>query len=152
MFLEKTCKQGPKTKKWTSPSFLSICSSLGDRYQPKLTILNFWTKLIQKGYFQSKKKNNENHYWVLYIRISLGSMFQLQQFWYGTNFLKKDTFNWKQKKMNTTNVLFILELAKVPNFSLNWQFWFFWPNLPKMGISSIKKIKWTPPLDSAYSN
>ena len=35
--------------------------------------------------------------------------------------------------MNITNEFGILELVLVPNFSLNWQFWFFGPNLPKKG-------------------
>ena len=34
---------------------LHIRNSLGIKFQPKLTILNFSTKLTQKGYFQSKK-------------------------------------------------------------------------------------------------
>ena len=39
-----------------------IQNSLGTKFQLKLTILNFWTKLTQKGYFHSKKeKKNENH-------------------------------------------------------------------------------------------
>ena len=33
--------------------------------------------------------------------------------------------------MNTTIKFCIFELAKVPNFSLNWQFWICSPNLPK---------------------
>ena len=35
---------------------LNIQNSLGTKFQLKLTILNFWTKLTQKGYFQSKKE------------------------------------------------------------------------------------------------
>ena len=35
------------------------------------TLLNFWTKLIQKGCFQSKKNENQN--WILHNRINLGS-------------------------------------------------------------------------------
>ena len=29
----------------------------------------------------------------------------------------------------------MFELILVPNFSLNQQFWLFWPNLPKKGIT-----------------
>ena len=36
--------------------------------------------------------------------------------------------------MNITIEFYIFEIALVPNFSLNWQFWFFGPNLPKKGI------------------
>ena len=33
--------------------------------------------------------------------------------------------------MNISIELCIFELVYVPNYSLNWQFWFFGPNLPK---------------------
>ena len=32
----------------------------------------------------------------------------------------------------------------VPNFSFKWQFWFFWPDLPKKGFSGLKQKKRTP--------
>ena len=38
----------------------------------------------------------------------------------------------------------LFKLVLVPNFSLNWQFWFFWPDLPKKGFSGLKQKKWTP--------
>ena len=40
----------------------------------------------------------------------------------------------------------------VPNFSLNWQFRFFWPKLLKQGAFSLKEIKWISPLNSAYND
>ena len=36
--------------------------------------------------------------------------------------------------------------------SLSWQFWFFWSNLVKKGISRRKRKKWAPQLNSTYSN
>ena len=71
-------------------------------------------------------------------------------FW--TKFAQKVCFPPKTEKVNTTIEFYIFKLVKVPNFSLNWQFWFFGPNLPKKGVSGLKGKKWTPPLDSAYSN
>ena len=45
-----------------------------------MTIINYWNKSAQKGYFQSEKeKKNENHRRILYIGIKLVSTFQLQQ-------------------------------------------------------------------------
>ena len=38
----------------------------------------------------------------------------------------------------------LFKLVLIPNFSLNWQFWFFWPDFPKKGFSSLKQKKWTP--------
>ena len=44
-----------------------------------MTIFKLWIKLIQNGYFQWQKEKNENRHQILYIQISLGSKFQLQQ-------------------------------------------------------------------------
>ena len=106
--------------------------------------MNFWTKLTQKGYFRSKQ--NENQHWVLHIRINLGSKLYLQQFWDMEQISKKGYFQSKTGQINITIKFFVFKLVFVPIFSSNWQFWFFGPNLPKKGISSIKQVKWTPPL------
>ena len=37
----------------------------------------------------------------------------------------------------------IFKLVLVPNFSVNWQFWFFWPDLPKKGFSGLTQKMWT---------
>ena len=37
-------------------------------------------------------------------------------------------------------------------FQLKLSILFFGPNLPENGISSVKQIKWNPPLNSVYSN
>ena len=44
---------------------------------------------------------------------------------------QKGRFRYKIEKVNTTIEFCILELVFVPNFSLNWQFRFFEPSLPK---------------------
>ena len=44
---------------------------------------------------------------------------------------QKGRFRYKIEKVNTTIEFCILELVLVPNFSLNWQFRFFGPSLPK---------------------
>ena len=41
--------------------------------------------------------------------------------------------------MNITIEYCIFELVEVSNFSLNWQFWFFWPHLFKKGIYGLKQ-------------
>ena len=56
-FLNKTCTKWSKAKKKENHHrVLQIRNSLGTKFQFKLIILNFWTKLTQKGYFQSKKE------------------------------------------------------------------------------------------------
>ena len=54
-FLDKTCKKKVwNWKKELHHRILHIPNILGIKIQDKLTILIFWTKLTQKGYFQSK--------------------------------------------------------------------------------------------------
>ena len=45
------------------------------------------------------------------------------------------------------NIIIEFRLYKVclaPNFSLNWQFRFFWPDLPRKDFSGLKQRKQTP--------
>ena len=56
---------------------LNIRNSLGTKFQLKLIILNFWTKVTQKRYFQCKKEKKDNNHQILHIQISLSSKFQL---------------------------------------------------------------------------
>ena len=58
----------------------------------------------------------------------------------------KRIFSVENREMNITTVLRIFKLVSVPNFSLNWQFCFFGPDLPKKGISGWRQTKWAPPL------
>ena len=54
---------------------------------------------------------------------------------------KKSYIRWRAEKLNTTIEFCIFNLVEVPNFSLNWQFWIFGPNLPRKGISGWKQKK-----------
>ena len=56
-------------------------------------------------------------------------------------FAPKWYFQSKTEKVNSTTKFCIFKLVLVPNFSLNWQFWFSGPNLPKKGISSLNQKK-----------
>ena len=79
-FLDKISKKSSKTEKVKiTTKFYIFKIVLGNKFQLKLTILNFWTKLTQKGYFLFKRVKNENHHQILHIGISKGSSFQLQQ-------------------------------------------------------------------------
>ena len=72
--------------------------SLATKFRLKLTLLNFWVKLTQKEYLQTKK--NENYHRILHIQINLDSKFQLQQtiLTFGTNFQKNVDFRSKTVK------------------------------------------------------
>ena len=95
---------------------------------------------FQKQYFRSKTKNNEHHYWIRHIWISLSTSFQLRLtiviIW--TEFPEKgfSHFQSKTDKIDTTIELCIFELVFVSIFTLNKQFWIFGPNLPKKHICS----------------
>ena len=79
-FRQNSQKKGPKGPSVYHHQILYIQNSLGIKFQLKLAILNFWTKLTHKGYFRSKKrKKNENHHRILSIQIILDFKFQLQQ-------------------------------------------------------------------------
>ena len=101
---------------------LHIQISLGTEFRLKQTLLNFWTKLTQKGYFRSKKeKQNYPYHRILHIPINLGSKFQLQEIIliFETKFQIKGYFRSKTEKMNTTNEFFVFEFILLPILSLN---------------------------------
>ena len=120
----------------------------------KLTILTFWTKFAPKRVFPIKNKKSEHHDWIFHIRTSLGTKFQLKltilTFW--TKFAQKGYFQSKTKKVNSIIEFCIFELLYVSSVTLNWQFRHYRPNLLKKSISNRKRKKWTPPLNSGYSN
>ena len=51
----------------------------------------------------------------------------------------------KQKKVNLIFEFCRYELVYAPNYCLNWQFWFFWPSLPKKAFSGRKEKEWISP-------
>ena len=69
-----------------------------------------------------------------YFRVSTPMQLQKQYLR-----LPKGYFQSKTENVNTTIEFCIFKLVWVPNFSLNWQFWFFRPNLPKKGVSCLKQ-------------
>ena len=125
---------------------LHIQNSVGIKFQLKLTILNFWSKLTQKGYFQFKKEKQVQHYWILHIRITLGAKFYSRQtiLNVGPNLPKKTIFCQKRKKQASlfSSKTATKRVLSIPNFDRDEQFWFFGPNLPKKGISVLKQKKW----------
>ena len=52
-------------------------SKVGTKFRLKLTQLNVWIELTQKGYFRTKI--SENYHGILHIQINLDSKIQLQQ-------------------------------------------------------------------------
>ena len=132
--------------------FVSYC-----RFQNLAATNNFdffGKNFSHKRILPVKNKKNEHHHWILCTRTSLSTEFQpkltILTFW--IKFVWKWCFRSKTKKVNITTELSIFELILEPNFSLNWQFWFFGSNLPKKGISGQKQIKSVSPMNCAYLN
>ena len=106
----------------------------------------FGPNLPKRAAIFSLKQINRHHRWILHIRISLCIEFNFEQtilnFW--TKFAQERYLWSKTEKLNIIIEFRLFKLVLVPNFSLNWQFWFFWPDLPKKGFSGLKQKKWTP--------
>ena len=49
------------------------------KFQLKQTILIFWTKFAPKRAFSILNRKSEHYHWIVYIRISLDTKFQLTQ-------------------------------------------------------------------------
>ena len=98
-------------------------------------LLNFWTKLTQKGYFWSKKKEKENYHWILHIWINLGSKFQLKQttLIFGTNSQRTNSLVEIRQKNEHHHWIVHIRISVNTNFQRKLAILFFWPNLPKNG-------------------
>ena len=113
---------------------MHIQISLCTKFRLKLTLLNFWIKLTQKGYFRTKKIH-ENYLRILHIEINLDFKFQLQQaiLIFGTNFQERVYFRSKtNKKMNIAIEFFIFKLIYLnTNFQLKLTIATFWTKFPQ---------------------
>ena len=99
-FFQKNLEKGLKQNKWTSQN-LYIRNSMGIKFQLKLTILIFWTKLTQKGISNLNRTKDKNHHRVLHI-LQVPNFSFNKQFWFlETIFANKDTSKRKQKKLTS---------------------------------------------------
>ena len=69
---------------------------------------------------------------------------------FGIKFAQKWYFRLKTKNVSITINFCIYEILLMVNLSLNWQLWFFGPDIPKKDISGRKQIKSTSPWNSTY--
>ena len=107
--------------------------------------MNFRTKLTQKWFFQSKKENHKNHHRILHILVSLGSIFQFQQLWFfETNFPKR-ILPIETKKKEHHHWFVHIRVILSTKFQLELTILICWTKFAQKSISSLKKIKWTPP-------
>ena len=102
-------------------------SSVGTKFRYKRTLLNFWTKLTQNGFFRTKKKI-EIYHRILHIPINLDSKFQFQQtiLNFGTNFQKKYTSGQKHTKNEHHYWILHSQISQGTNFHLKLKIAVFW--------------------------
>ena len=97
--------------------------------------MNFWIKLTQRGYFQSKKvkKKNENHHRILYIWIGIDSKFQLQKrtLIFQTNFPLKRIFLFENRKDNHHYWIMHIRISVGTKFWLKLTVFIFWTKFTK---------------------
>ena len=93
----------------------------------------FFGPNLPKKYFWSKTKKCERYHWILHTWIGLSTKFQLKLtiLIFVSNLTEKSVSSPKWKKLNTT----------IENFSVDWQFRIFGPNLPKKGYFRWKTEK-----------
>ena len=108
-------------------------SSVATTFCIKMTLLNFWIKLTQKGYSRTKK--NENYHWILLIQINLDSKFQLQQkiLIFGTNFQKRVYFRSRAQKNEHHYWTLHSQINLSTNFQLKLTIASFWTKFYKLG-------------------
>ena len=92
----------------------------------------FLDQICPRKIFIVKNRKSEYHHWISVIQTSLVTKFQLK-LTILTFLTKKDFSSLKQK--NCTQHIFYailhIQISLVRNFSSNWHFWFFGPNLHK---------------------
>ena len=133
-------------KKWTSPLnwILQIQINQSTKFQLKLTILMFKTKLPKKGISSLKQIK-----WT----SPLISPYFNEQLIFGLHLPKKSLSVKNGKSEHHHWIEFCkFKLIKVPNLSLNWQFWCLglWLKNCLKRILSVFQTKLTSPLNSAY--
>ena len=106
----------------------------------------FWPDLPKKGFSWSKTKRwtPRIFYIILHIQINLvRNLSSNWRFWFFGPNLKR-YFRSKIEKLNVIIDFRIFKLILLPNFGLNWQSSFFWPDVPNKGFFDLKQNTWTP--------
>ena len=124
-------------------------------FQLKLTIV-IWTKFAKKGsYFQCKTDNIDMTIEFCIFELVFN---QISLWTNNVEFLDQICLTKIWSKTEKVSIIIEFHLFKfvfVPNFSLNWQFWFFLIRFTQKGFfwSKIEKVNTTYFLhNSAYSN
>ena len=84
-------------------------------------------------------------------RENFGTKFKLKlRFNFLDQICFKKHFRSRTEKRKHHHLILHIQTSLGTNFCLKWQFWLFWPNFPKKGMSSQNKKKSTAPMNSSY--
>ena len=119
-----------------------IRKSLGIKFHLKLTIFNFWAKLMQNGYFQSKRekkwKSQSNLPYSSFSRFQISAWFF--DFFSNENRKKNEHHHWILHIRISLGNKFYFEKTILIKFHQNGY------------LQSKTKKKWLSPLNFLYSN
>ena len=111
------------------------------------------TKFTQKGYFWSEtEKVNIQFHWILDIRISLGTKFQLKLaiLKFGTKFFQKWYFKVDTGENKHHHWILHIRIRIATKSHLQVTVFIFGPNLLKKGISGLKQKNHSVPMVVTY--
>ena len=130
---------------------LHIWVNLGIKFHLKLTILIFWTKLVQNMYFRSKIKNVKSVIEFCIFKLVYVWSFTLDwQFWHFGPNLPKGAFLIENVKSEHRHWILHIRISLGINFHLKLPILIFWTKF--WSISDQKLKSWRASLNSPYSS
>ena len=123
-----------KTKNTTTGFFIFELDYI--KFQLKLTIFIFWTKLVQKEYFEKYAVNITIEFCIFEL-FSVANFTLNKHFWILDQICPEKVFRIKTKRIEHLRWILHIRISLSTKFQLNRQFSIFGPNLPKMGIYSL---------------
>ena len=128
---------GPKQKKKDKQRHLILHNriSSGTKFQVELTILVFWTRLIQKGFFQSK--TNKLNTTIEFCKFELVKIpdfnleFTILSFW--NNFSQKGIIPVKNRKSEHLYWVLHVRISLATKFQFKLTFFYFLTNFAQKG-------------------
>ena len=121
---------------------LDIRNSLGNKFQHKLTILNFWTWFTKKGLSDLKvkkktKKTTKNQITIEFCIFELVCVLNFsfnKIFWFfGTNFRKRGYMQSKTGTIEHHHWILHIRIRSITKFQLDLTTLIFWTKFPKKG-------------------
>ena len=121
---------------------LGIRNSLGNKFQHKLTILNFWTWFTKKGLSdlkvkKKKKQKTKNQITIEFCIFELVCVLNFsfnKIFWFfGTNFQKRGYMQSKTGTIEHHHWILHIQIRSITKFQLDLTTLIFWTKFPKKG-------------------